>query len=194
MGIYNGVNHIAMATGDMDATIRFWRDLLGMRLMACLGQPGYRHYFFEISGTCAIAFFEWPGIEPVPEKEHGRRVSGPFAFDHLSFGVETEDDLWSLKDRLDAAGIWVSEVIDHGFIHSIYAFDPNGIPIEFSLNVQGIDIRKAPVVADPQPSTFAREGPDPRPGEWPAVKSPTPPAERRVYPGEGSRYFGALKK
>ena len=46
---YNGVNHLAMATGDMDKTIRFWRDLLGMRLVAGLGRAGYRHYFFQIS-------------------------------------------------------------------------------------------------------------------------------------------------
>jgi len=37
---YNGVNHLAMATGDMDGTIRFWRDLLGFRLVAGLGAPG----------------------------------------------------------------------------------------------------------------------------------------------------------
>ena len=30
---------------------------------------------------------------------------------------------------MDAAGFNCSDVIDHGFIHSIYAFDPNGIPI-----------------------------------------------------------------
>ena len=34
---YKGVNHLAMATGDMDRTTRFWRDLLGMRLVAGLG-------------------------------------------------------------------------------------------------------------------------------------------------------------
>ncbi len=60
-----------MATGDMDKTTRFWRDLLGMRLVAGLGQPGYRHYFFQISETDLIAFFEWPGVKPVAEKEHG---------------------------------------------------------------------------------------------------------------------------
>jgi len=37
---FNGINHLAMATGDMDATIRFWRDLLGMRLVGGLGEPG----------------------------------------------------------------------------------------------------------------------------------------------------------
>lgn len=143
---FNGVNHLAMATGDMDRTVRFWRDLLGMRLVAGLGQPGYRHYFFQISETDLIAFFEWPGVQPIAEKEHGRPVRGPYVFDHVSFGVEAEDDLWTLKDRLEAAGFWVSDVINHGFIHSIYAYDPNGIPIEFSHNVEGVDVRRKPQI------------------------------------------------
>jgi len=191
---FNGVNHLAMATGDMDSTIRFWRDLIGMRLVAGLGQPGYRHYFFEISETCAIAFFEWPSVGPLEEKEHGQVVSGPFVFDHVSFGVGTEDDLWALKDRIDAAGFWVSEVIDHGFIHSIYSFDPNGIPIEFSCNVREIDIRKNPVLTDPEPTEIAREGADQNLDAWPAVIRPTPVDERRIYPGEGLRYFKGVQK
>ena len=190
---YNGVNHLAMATGDMDKTIRFWRDLLGMRLVAGLGRPGYRHYFFEISENDLMAFFEWSEVEPVEEKEHGRPVKGPFAFDHVSIGVETEDDLWELKDRLAAAGVWVSEVIDHGFIHSIYAHDPNGIPIEFSHNVEGIDIRKEPQMADEVPSPITEEGPEPQADQWPAVTSSTPKEERRTYPGAGSEYFHGKK-
>jgi catechol 2,3-dioxygenase-like lactoylglutathione lyase family enzyme len=186
---YNGINHLAMATGDMDSTIRFWRDLLGMRLIAGLGKPGYRHYFFEISEKDSIAFFEWPAVEPVQEKEHGRVVPGPFTFDHVSFGVDTKDTLWELKDRIDAAGFWVSEVIDHGFIYSIYTFDPNGIPIEFSLNIEGVDIRKNPKMLDAHPTDIAREGPEPRFGKWPAVENPTPENERNIYPGIGSEYF-----
>jgi catechol 2,3-dioxygenase-like lactoylglutathione lyase family enzyme len=190
---FNGINHLAMATGDMDGTIRFWRDLLGMRLVAGLGRPGYRHYFFQLSETDLMAFFEWPGVEPAPHKEHGRPVSGPFIFDHVSFGVETEEDLWKLKDKLQAAGFHVSDVIDHGFIHSIYAFDPNGIPIEFSHNVEGRDIRKNPKVADAQPSAVTREGPEPQVDQWPEVVRPTSQEERRIYPGAGSEIFHGLK-
>jgi catechol 2,3-dioxygenase-like lactoylglutathione lyase family enzyme len=193
MVTYNGINHLAMATGDMDRTIRFWRDLLGMRLVAGLGRPGYRHYFFEISENDLIAFFEWSEVEPIEEKDHGRPVKGPFVFDHVSIGVETEDNLWELKDKLAAAGIWVSEVIDHGFIHSIYAHDPNGIPIEFSCNVEGIDIRKKPQMADKAPSEITKEGPEPQPGQWPAVASPTPKGDRSIYPGAGSEYFHGKK-
>jgi catechol 2,3-dioxygenase-like lactoylglutathione lyase family enzyme len=183
-----------MATGDMDGTIRFWRDLLGMRLVAGLGQPGYRHYFFQISDRDMIAFFEWPDVEPVEEKEHGRPVKGAYIFDHVSFGVETENDLWELKDKLAAADFWVSEVIDHGFIHSIYAYDPNGIPIEFSHNVEGIDVRRTPVMSDRAPVAAAREGAEPRSEKWPTVARPTPKKEWKVYPGAGSELFHGKKK
>ena len=192
---YNGINHLAMATGDMDATILFWRDLLGMRMVAGLGGPGYRHYFFEISDKDMIAFFEWPGLRPVQEKEHGRPVTGPFVFDHVSFGVERKETLWEIMERLDGAGFWVSEVIYHGFILSIYSFDPNGIPIEFSWNVEGVDIRKEPKMADASPSEIALEGPGPRPAKWPEKGKLTPERDWKVYPGAGSELFhGKVKK
>jgi catechol 2,3-dioxygenase-like lactoylglutathione lyase family enzyme len=82
-----GINHLALVTADMDATIRFWRDLLGMPMVVSLGHPGYRHYFFQISEYDMIAFFEWPGVEPVSEKDHGVPVRGPVAFDHVSIGL-----------------------------------------------------------------------------------------------------------
>jgi len=191
---FTGVNHLAMATGDMDKTIRFWRDLLGMRLVAGLGHPGYRHYFFEISPQDLIAFFEWPGVRPVEEKEHGYPVKGPFIFDHVSFGVKKEEQLWELKDTLEAGGFEVSEVIDHGFIHSLYTYDPNGIPIEFSHNVEGIDVRLRPTMKDVDPSAVTREGHEPVREAWPPVKHPTPPEKRKVYPGVGSELFHGIKK
>lgn len=191
---FNGVNHLALATGDMDGTIRFWRDLLGMRLVAGLGAPGYRHYFFQLSDTDLVAFFEWPGVKPVPEKEHGRPVRGPFIFDHVSFGVETDEDLWKLKSRLEAAGFHVSDVIDHGFIHSIYSYDPNGVPIEFSANVPGRDVRKTPRMVDAAPSQVTLEGSEPRLDRWPTVERLPPESERVVYPGAGSELFHGKRR
>ena len=182
---FTGINHLAMATGDLDATIRFWRDLLGMRMVAGLGQPGFRHYFFEISPQDMIAFFEWDQVEKAELKDHGAPVKGPFIFDHVSIGVETREELYSLKDRLGAAGFWVSEVIDHGFIHSVYSFDPNHIPIEFSLPIPGTDPRRKPALVDSQPSDIALEGPEPQPGHWPQVTSPTPAKDKVAYPGAG---------
>jgi catechol 2,3-dioxygenase-like lactoylglutathione lyase family enzyme len=182
---YTGINHLAMATRDMDTTIRFWRDLLGLRLVAGLGGLKYRHYFFELSECDMIAFFEWPDVEKMPEKDHGVPVRGPFVFDHVSLGVESDEDLWELKDKLETAGIWVSEVIDHGFIHSIYSFDPNNIPIEFSAPVAGLDLRKSPKMKDKNPTAIAEEGADPQASHWPEVKKSTALEDRSIYPGEG---------
>jgi len=165
-----------------------------MRLVAGVGKPGYRHYFFQISENDLLAFFEWPNVEPVRQKEHGRPVTGPFIFDHVSFGVSAEEELWELKDKLCAAGFHVSDVVDHGFIHSIYAHDPNGIPIEFSHNVEGIDIRKTPQMFDPQPSEKAREGAEAQADTWPPVQKSTPAEERTVYRGAGSELFHGTVK
>lgn len=191
---YTGINHMAMVTRDMDATISFWRDLLDMRLVTGLGKPGYRHYFFEISQHDMIAFFEWPEVGDCPEKDHGVPVKGPACFDHVSFEVASDDDLWEIKDRLDAAGIWVSEAVDHGFIKSIYTFDPNGIAIEFSVPVPEVDIRETPVMTDSEPTKLAKEGPDPVPGRWPEVTAPTPPEDRIAYDGEGDTIRDAVAR
>ncbi|RJO74538.1 MAG: VOC family protein [Myxococcales bacterium] len=190
---YTGFNHLAMVTGDMEGTVRYWRDLIGLRLVAAIGQPGYRHYFFEITPGDRLAFFEWPGVVPAPDKDHGRPVKGPVVFDHVAIGVDGPETLWALRDRLLAAGFWVSEAVDHGFIHSIYSFDPNGLPVEFSYDVPERDVGKSPMLADPELVAAAKEGPEPQPGKWPAVKFPTPLKARRVYPGAGSEIFHGRK-
>jgi hypothetical protein len=124
-------------------------------------------------------------VEPLPEKDHGVPVKGPFAFDHVSLEVESDEDLWELKDLLEAAGAWVSEIVDHGFIHSLYAFDPNNIPIEFSAPTREVDLRSTPKMKDRSPSPAAREGSEPQPAHRPRGIHRTAMSERAVYPGEG---------
>ena len=83
---FGGINHLAMVTNDMEKTVRFYRDILGMPLVAATGnRPGsypYRHYFFEIGPNNTIAFFEWPGMvaefhKPAGQPEKSAR-GGPF--------------------------------------------------------------------------------------------------------------------
>jgi catechol 2,3-dioxygenase-like lactoylglutathione lyase family enzyme len=185
---YTGIHHPAFATRDMDATVRFWRDLLGMRLVLAFGGPGYRQYFFEISRTAQVGFFEWPDVEGLPPRVHGTPVKGPFAFDHLAVGVEGPEDLWELVARLDAAGFHASDVIDHGFVLSVYSYDPNGIPLEFTCPSTRRDLHANPLLCDTAPPPARREGPEVFPGYWPAPE-PVPADERHVFPGEGRELF-----
>ncbi len=186
---FTGVHHVALVTRDMDATIRFWRDVLGMRLVTTLGRPGYRLYFFEVSKSDLISFFEWPHVEPAIEKDPGVPVKGPAAFDHLAFGVSSEEELWELKKIISTSGFWASEVVDHGFIYSFYSFDPNNIALEFSWNVPGRDIRKHPLFKDKAPGLAAQEGSEKQPLPLRSLSDPDEEEERIVYPGEGSEYY-----
>lgn len=134
---FRGINHLARVTGDMEKTVRFYSDVLGMPRVAAVGNiPGgypYRHYFFEIGPNNTIAFFEWPGMVEEYHKPAGQPFRGRLQFDHVSFDVESEEVLLELKARLEEAGLEVTPVIDHKIIHSIYFTDPNGIALEASV-------------------------------------------------------------
>jgi catechol 2,3-dioxygenase-like lactoylglutathione lyase family enzyme len=192
MVAFTGVNHLAMVTADMERTVHFWRDLLGMRLVVGLGHPGYRHYFFEITAKDMIAFFEWPHVTPIAEKDHGAPVRGPAAFDHLSLGVESLDELGRLKALLEANGFWASELIDHGFIVSLYSFDPNNIPIEFSYAVPEYDVHAHPIMIDSHPTLAALEGSEPRSERWRPADAMD--SDNQLYPGEAEAVRAAFTK
>lgn len=141
-----------------------------------------------------IAFFEWDGVDSAAPKVHGAPVKGPFIFDHVSFGVENSQDLWELKDKLEAAGFPCTDVKDHGFIHSVYAHDPNGIPIEFSWPVDGVNIHQTPILADSLPSEIAKEGAEPLLTRWPKVAKPTEENQKKIIKAAGSELYLCLKK
>ncbi|WPD23989.1 MAG: VOC family protein [Candidatus Electrothrix scaldis] len=186
---FRGINHLALVTADMEATIRFWRDLMGMRLIHGFGEGDFRQYFFEIDEQSCLAFFEWDGAEPIAKKLHGQPISGPRVFDHIAFELDSQEEVWALKDKLEAAGFACSDMIDHDFIHSVYSFDPNGIPIEFCYEIKGREIRRKPVINDSSPPPAAQEGADPQPGIWPEVTQPTPEKAWAVKPGDSSGFF-----
>src|SRR5215470_17205506 len=60
---WRGINHLALVTPDMDATVRFYAGVLGMRLTATLMAGPMRHYFFEMADGNTAAFFEVKGAE-----------------------------------------------------------------------------------------------------------------------------------
>ncbi len=162
---FKGINHLAMVTGDMDKTVRFYRDVLGMPLVATTGNVPdrypYRHYFFELGDGNTIAFFEWPGMIEEFHKPAGLPAKGRVQFDHISFNVEDEEALLALRASLESKSVEVTEVVDHKIIHSIYFTDPNGIALEASYWIKDPtgkepDYSDAAFFTDPDPVTSAR--------------------------------------
>ena len=153
---WRGVNHLALVTPDMDATVRFYHGVLGMRLVASVMAGPMRHYFFEIGPENTIAFFEVKGADtfasPAGIPDRLRKAQ----FDHLSFNVADEDGLISLQERLRAFGCEVTPIVDHGFVRSIYFTDPHGIALEASwwaldATSRPADYTDARLFGDPDP-------------------------------------------
>ena len=91
----------------------------------------YVHIFFEMGDGSFIAFFDLGddlASDPSPNT--------PAWVNHLALTVESVEHLQQAKQRLEAAGVEVVGVTDHGFINSIYFFDPNGIRLELTVQVK----------------------------------------------------------
>ena len=178
------MDHTAFITNDMVGTIRFYRDLLGMRLVAGVGHPGFRHYFFQVGDGC-VAFFEYPIAKPMQyDKFHGTPTDLPIGFDHIAFTVDSKEDLFEMNDRLEAAGIAVHGAVDHGIFWSMYFFDPvNNLPLECAWNC--VELTGAPAMYEEEPLDIVAEGADPQPGHWPEPARRTPPAEMVATGGNG---------
>jgi catechol 2,3-dioxygenase-like lactoylglutathione lyase family enzyme len=117
----------------MDATVRFWHGVLGARLVATIGTPAFRHYFFDIGPGNTVAFFEYSGQHlEMYAKPAGVPYARASQFDHLSLNMPDEDALLRLRDRLKSHDCEVTDVIDHGFIRSIYFSDQDGMALEAS--------------------------------------------------------------
>lgn len=68
-----GPHHIALVTRDLDATVRFYHDVLGMRLVAALGpEPYHGPHVFLAAGTFLVHLFGQPDhdVTPAPAGWH----------------------------------------------------------------------------------------------------------------------------
>lgn len=177
---FTGISHLAFITRDIEATVRFYRDLLGLRLELAMADGGTRHYFFALDARNSIAFFGWDDATPITEKRPGVPTSAPRGFDHVALGVSSKRDLLAIRQRLEAAGIRVEGPIDHGLGWSIYFKDPNNLDLEITWS--SVELF-SPLLADPCAPPAAREGSEPRPGAWPAIREPA--AVFDAKPGAG---------
>src|SRR4029453_13567953 len=101
---WRGVNHPALVTPDMDAPVRFYAGVLGMRVVATTMAGPMRHYFFEIGPQNTVAFFEVKDAETF-DKGAGSPppLPIPVQMDHISFNLPDEAALAQLRKWLTPA-------------------------------------------------------------------------------------------
>jgi catechol 2,3-dioxygenase-like lactoylglutathione lyase family enzyme len=150
-----GINHVALVCSDMERTVHFYRDILGMPLIKSLDLPdgAGQHFFFDAGHGDCVAFFWFadapdrvPGISsPGAIPGIGDITSAVSTMNHLAFHVPAEK-FDAYRQRLKDKGVRVGPVLNHDesemqasmtvhpgvYVRSFYFQDPDGITLEFA--------------------------------------------------------------
>lgn len=129
-------HHVAIATNDLEATHRFYTEVMGFDLVkTVVGETmegGWaRHVFYDTHQGGLMAFWDIHD-ESLPKFDASisRGLGLPGWTNHIAFNAPTLGDLAAKRQRWLDHGEKVVE-IDHGWCTSIYIGDPNGIMVEF---------------------------------------------------------------
>ena len=122
-----GVDHLALICSELERTIGFYAEVLGMRLTQIVqnrDEPTSTHIFFDMGGGNQLAFFDFPENGP------GRTVRGVGSMHHVALKTQPEQ-MRAIIGRLDKHHISYSM---HGTPEagSIYVRDPDAILLELT--------------------------------------------------------------
>jgi glyoxylase I family protein len=132
------LHHTAYVAKDLEATRRFYEDLIGLPLQATWcevdelfgAERVYCHLFFGLADGSALAFFNF--ANPEDQKLFGPQMPDS-PFHHIALNVDAETQA-GIERRLAAAGYTAPQtyVLEHGYCRSVYVTDPNGMIVEFT--------------------------------------------------------------
>jgi len=131
------LHHNAYVVRDQRATRRFYEDVLGIPMVACWterdevfgGLRVYCHTFFQLADGGALAFFQF--ADPADYERFGPQFR-PTPFIHIALKTTAETQA-AIAERLKQAGC-EHFVIEHGYCRSLYATDPDGLNLEFTVD------------------------------------------------------------
>ena len=130
------IHHVAYRCHDAKETVQFYRDFLNMDLLVCIAEDRvpstkepdpYMHVFLDAGNGNILAFFEITGSPPMD-----RDRNTPKWVQHIALQVQDSEALAAAKAELEAKGLDVLGITEHGIIRSIYFFDPNGHRVELT--------------------------------------------------------------
>ncbi|MDH1489977.1 VOC family protein [Acinetobacter johnsonii] len=137
------IHHVAYRCKDAKETVEWYKKNLNMDFILAFAEDHvpstkafdpYMHLFLDAGNGNVLAFFELP-----TQPEMGRDENTPKWVQHIALKVKDRQALIDAKEHLEANGIEVLGITNHGIFHSIYFFDPNGHRLELAY-----DDEKAP--------------------------------------------------
>jgi catechol 2,3-dioxygenase-like lactoylglutathione lyase family enzyme len=161
---YHGLHHLALVSSDMQRTVEFYTNVLGMKLKKGFDlDHGFgQHFFFDMGGGNELAFFWFrdagkaqPGVSApntLVGRQPGNITSVHGSMNHVAFNV-APDRIDAYRDLLISRGVDCTSVVNHDdvvtgaqsrtseeatdrtWLRSFYFFDPDGIMLEFCATV-----------------------------------------------------------
>jgi len=132
-----GLHHVTLVCRDLERTTAFYRDLLGLALVAQEtneDDPGTRHFWFGdgpgAAGTL-VSCLEYPAM--------AQGVVGAGSTHHLAFAVESAEEQDAWRDYLRGHGVPCTDVFARTHFRSIYLRDPDGHIIEIATRGPGFE-------------------------------------------------------
>jgi catechol 2,3-dioxygenase-like lactoylglutathione lyase family enzyme len=141
MPAWQGINHVALVTPDLDATTHFYQNVLGLRLLALLppGEAHGRHAILSVGGSgLGLHFFEDPTAQIFTHPDAlGAMHFVPGALQHIALSLPDEEAGQALFAHLHEAGIPTTEVMEQGLTRNFVLLDNIGILIEVAWFIPG---------------------------------------------------------
>jgi glyoxylase I family protein len=122
-----GIHHITLLVEDLDRSLAFYRNVLGLRLVKQTvneDDRSARHFMFGDADRVLLTCLEYPDLD------EGRVGRG--STHHFALAVESRAELQAWKQYLDGKGIPTTEVMDREDSTSIYLRDPDGHIVEIA--------------------------------------------------------------
>ncbi len=129
---FTGVSHVGLTVSDLDRSVAWYTDVLGLALLMPTDAPGMRRVLLVHPGSgllVGLVQHEGGSRDAFEERRTG--------LDHLSFAVASRDELVAWAERLRDKGVPAGEINDVPYGSVLVVRDPDGIQLE--LFAQAVD-------------------------------------------------------
>lgn len=126
----SGINHLVLNCRDIEASHRFYTDIVGYQQVGTLGpEHSAEMRFYSCQGKHHdLALVQRSDTSGQPEEWSMFPPRHPVS--HIAIGYPDRDAFLRQLEHLDACGVEIKVRGNHGMTHSAYIVDPDGNGVE----------------------------------------------------------------
>jgi glyoxylase I family protein len=127
MPTLSGIHHVSVTVTDLDRSVAWYQDVLGLQKITEDTHPDGTGYFVGLADS---TFSFVVGLHAHPTKEGEGFSETRTGLDHFSFGVSSHAELEAWEEQFTELGIEHTPVIDAQGYSVVVFRDPDNIQLE----------------------------------------------------------------